>query len=109
MSIDIDEAGWDIVRADDSDWLPWGGAGDARAKSLGSADGYTVMLVEAQPGYSGDPHEHTHAEFNYVVSGRLRNQGRELVAGDGYAAAAGSTHTDFVTETGATYIVVFKL
>jgi hypothetical protein len=29
--------------------------------------------------------------------------------GDGYAAAAGSTHTDFATETGATYLVVFKI
>jgi hypothetical protein len=29
--------------------------------------------------------------------------------GDGYAAAAGSTHADFETGTGATYIVIFKL
>ena len=29
--------------------------------------------------------------------------------GDAYAAAAGSTHTDFETETGATYVVIFKL
>jgi hypothetical protein len=28
---------------------------------------------------------------------------------DGYAAAAGSTHTDFETEDGATYIVIFKI
>jgi hypothetical protein len=32
-----------------------------------------------------------------------------MSAGDGYAAAAGSTHTDFETETGATYIVIFKI
>ena len=107
---DISLDGWDIVRADETDWMPWtGSAGEARAKILGTADGYTVTLVEAQPGYAGSPHEHSHAEFNYVVEGTLRNQGREMSAGDGYAAAAGSTHTDFSTDTGATYIVIFKL
>ena len=29
--------------------------------------------------------------------------------GDAYVAAAGSTHDDFVTETGATYLSIFKL
>jgi quercetin dioxygenase-like cupin family protein len=101
--------GWDIGRADQLDWIPWGSRGDARAKILGSADGYVVALVEAQPGYRGDPHVHGHAEFNYVVEGRVRNQGQEMQAGDGYAAAAGSSHTDFETESGATYISIFKL
>jgi quercetin dioxygenase-like cupin family protein len=102
--------GWDIVRGDGSEWIPWSGsAGDARAKILGAADGYTVVLVEAQPGYRGSPHEHTHTEFNYVIDGMLRNQGQAMSAGDGYAAASGSTHTDFATDTGATYLVIFKL
>jgi quercetin dioxygenase-like cupin family protein len=107
---DISLSGWDIVRNDEADWMPWtGSAGEARAKILGSADGYTVTLVEAQPGYAGTPHEHTHAEFEYVIDGSLRTQGREMSAGDGYAAAAGSTHTVFATDTGATYLVIFKL
>jgi quercetin dioxygenase-like cupin family protein len=108
--MDISLEGWNIVAADESEWFPWvGSAGEARAKILGSADGYSVMLVEAQPGYAGTPHEHTYAEFNYVVSGTVRNQGVEMKAGDGYAAAAGSSHADFETDTGATYIVIFKL
>ena len=107
---DISLEGWDIVRNDETDWVPWtGSAGEARAKVLGSGDGYMVVLVEAQPGYVGSAHEHAYAEFNYVVSGTLRNQGAEMSAGDGYAAAAGSTHTDFATESGATYIVIFKI
>jgi len=108
--MDISLEGWNIVAADDSEWFPWvGSAGEARAKILGAADGYAVMFVEAQPGYRGNPHEHTHTEFNVIVSGSLRNQGVEMKAGDGYAAAAGSTHADFETETGATYVVIFKL
>ena len=108
--MDISLEGWNIVAADQSEWFPWvGSSGEARAKILGSADGYSVMLVEAQPGYAGTPHEHSYAEFNYVVSGTVRNQGVEMKAGDGYAAAAGSTHADFETDTGAAYIVIFKL
>jgi quercetin dioxygenase-like cupin family protein len=108
--MDISLDGWNIVRGDEAEWMPWtGSAGEARAKILGSADGYTVVLVEAKPGYRGSEHEHAHTEFNYVVDGTLRNQGRDMNAGDGYAAAAKSTHADFETDTGATYIVVFKI
>ena len=108
MAISLD--GWNIVRADESEWLPWtGSAGEARAKIIGTADGYTVAFIEAQPGYRGNPHVHTYAEFNYVVDGSVRNQGQEMKAGDGYAAAAGSSHDDFATDSGATYLVIFKL
>jgi hypothetical protein len=111
MSIDttISLDGWDIGTFADLEWVPWGSGDKARAKVLGSADGYMVVLVEAQPGYRGDPHVHEHAEFSYVVSGTIRNQGVTFTEGDGYAAAAGSTHTDFETETGATYVVIFKI
>ena len=108
--MDVSLDGWDIVAADQAEWMPWtGAAGEARAKVLGAADGYTVAMVEAGPGYRGNPHVHTNAELNYLVSGSVRTQGREMKAGDGYAAAAGSSHTEFETETGATYIVIFKL
>ena len=101
--------GWNIVRAEESDWLPWtGSAGEARARLLGSADGYTVALVEARPGYRGNPHVHAYAEFNYIVDGAVRNQGQDMKAGDGYAAAAGSSHEDFATDSGATSIVIFR-
>jgi quercetin dioxygenase-like cupin family protein len=108
MAISLE--GWDIVRADETEWLSWSGSsGEARAKVLGTADGYTVALVEAQPGYSGSPHVHANPEFNYVVEGTVRNQAQEMKAGDGYAAATGSSHQDFATASGATYIVIFKI
>jgi hypothetical protein len=102
--------GWDIQRFDDVEWMPWGGAGaDARAKMLGTADGFYLALIEASPGYRGDAHEHAHPEFLAVLDGEIQNQGQILKKGDGYAAAPGSTHTDFSTETGATYLLVFKI
>jgi quercetin dioxygenase-like cupin family protein len=107
MPISLD--GWDITRAADTDWVPWGEGGHARAKVLGTADGYLVALVEADAGYTGTPHEHSNAEFLYVVEGRLRNQGRTMESGDGYAAAAGSTHVDFAAEQPSRYLSIFKL
>jgi quercetin dioxygenase-like cupin family protein len=101
--------GWDINRGADAEWVPWGSTGDARAKVLGSADGYQVVLVEADAGYRGSPHLHEHAEFFYLLAGRIRNQGRELDKGDGYAAAAGSTHDDFEVLDPATYLTIFRI
>ena len=101
--------GWNITHAEDAEWAPWGEGGKARAKVLGSADGYLVMLVEAQTGYEGSPHQHESAEFFYLVEGRLRNQGQVLGTGDGYAAAAGSVHEDFEALEPSTYLVIFRL
>jgi quercetin dioxygenase-like cupin family protein len=102
--------GWDIGRLAERDWTSWGGStGKARAKVLAVADDYYVTVVEAEAGYRGDAHEHSHPEFLYVVDGSLRTQGVDLSRGDGYAAAAGSVHTDFATTTGASYLLVFKL
>jgi quercetin dioxygenase-like cupin family protein len=102
--------GWAIGHHDAQDWTPWGGTtGSARAKVLAVADDFYVTLIEADAGYAGDAHEHLHPEFLYVVDGQLRTQGVELSAGDAYAAATGSVHTDFATDTGATYVLVFRL
>jgi hypothetical protein len=101
--------GWDIGHAAEVDWTAWGAKGDARAKLLGSGDGYVVALVEAQAGYTGTPHEHDHTEFLFLVAGRLRNQGVVMQAGDAYAAATGSKHTDFEALDASTYLSIFKL
>lgn len=101
--------GWDIGVFDDIAWVPWGSGGNARAKILATGDGYMLAYVEADPGYKGDPHEHAHAEFSYVIDGSVRNQGKVMTKGDAYVAASGSSHDDFETETGATYLSIFKL
>jgi hypothetical protein len=52
---------------------------------------------------------HDFAEFSYVIEGAVRNQGQTLRAGDGFAAAAGSTHTDFDAMSAARYLVIFRI
>ena len=44
-----------------------------------------------------------------MIDGVVQNQGQELQSGDGYAAAPGSTHDDFGTVSGATYLSIFKI
>ncbi len=109
MTAPISLEGWDITSAASTEWVPWGSNGKATAKVLGSADGFVVALVRAEPGYAGDAHVHAHPELLYLVDGAVRNQGRDMVAGDGYAAAAGSSHDELETDTGATYVVVFRV
>jgi quercetin dioxygenase-like cupin family protein len=101
--------GWDIGRFDDLEWVAWDTGDKARAKVLAIGDGFHVALIEASAGYRGGPHEHEFPEFLYVVDGALRTQGQSLIAGDAYAASSGSTHTEFATDTGATYLLIFKL
>src|SRR2546421_243475 len=100
--MDISLDGWDIGRFEKIEWSPWGSGGKARAKVLANGDGFYLAFVEAEPGYAGDPHVHAATEFLYVIDGVLRNQGEEMVKGDAYVAAAGSSHADFQTESGAT-------
>ena len=101
--------GWDIRSAADAAWVPWGEGGNARAKILGTGDGYVLAIVEADEGYTGTPHEHADTEFLYVLDGQIGNQGRTMQAGDAYIASIGSQHTHFEAETAATYLSIFKL
>jgi quercetin dioxygenase-like cupin family protein len=96
-------------RAADVDWVPWGSQGNAKAKVLAEADGYTVVLVQAEPGYQSGAHDHAYPEFFYLLDGVVRNQGQLMNAGDAYAAGTGSVHTDFEAQTSATYISIFRL
>jgi quercetin dioxygenase-like cupin family protein len=107
--VDISLDGWDIGRFDDIEWVPWGSGGTARAKTLASGDGFFLSVVDARAGYRGDPHEHLHTEFLFVIEGSLRTQGREMTKGDAYIATAGTKHSDFATDAGATYLSIIKI
>ena len=101
--------GWSLGKAAEVEWVPWGSGEAARAKVLASGDGYHLALVEASPGYAGDPHVHEHTEALYVLAGEVRTNGAVLRAGDGYVAASGSVHDSFVSDDGATYLSLFRI
>ena len=107
MNFSLD--GWSIGRFDVAEWSPWGSGGNARAKVLANGDGYYVALIEAEPGYAGDAHEHAFTEFLFVVEGTLLTQGETLTKGDAYVASSGSTHEQFGAPDGATYLSIFRL
>ena len=71
----------------------------------------TVWEGEVPAGAVGaGPHyHHGRDEFFYLLDGTVRTQGKVITAGDGYAAAAGSMHTDFVVESAAKYLIIFRL
>ncbi len=100
---------WDIRHGAQVDWMPWGSQDNARVKILGEADGYTIALIQADAGHQTAPHDHTHSEFFYLLDGVIRNQGKKMNAGDGYAAAIGSVHTDFEVQAPAVFLVIFRL
>ena len=110
LTTDHDLSGWDIGAVAALEWSPWGSRGDARAKVL--ADGGRLL-----PGPRRGPARATTATPTSTASprcstscpARLRTQGVEMGPGDAYVAAAGSVHTDFATDGGATYLSIFKL
>ena len=101
--------GWDFGLAAEAEWMPWGEGDNAIGRIVAVGDGYHQVLIKAQAGYAGAPHEHEHAEFSYILEGVVKHNGATLSVGDGYAAAAGSTHESFEVITDATYLTIFKL
>ncbi len=100
-------AGWNFS---DSGSMPWQPMGEGIAmKSLGMAGGRMIATFQFQPGYEGGVHEHTDAEFSYILEGSLISQGVLMTAGHAYAAEPGTTHDDFRTETGCTLVSVFPV
>jgi hypothetical protein len=107
MEIVLD--GWSVGASSGAEWIPWGSGGNARARVLAAADGYSLVVVDADAGYVGSPHRHERTEFLYVLEGSLHNQGSLIGAGGGYVASAGTVHADFGTATGARYLSIFGL
>lgn len=76
-------------------------------KVLGVADGRMFAMFRFDAGYVGGSHDHADAEFTYVLSGDIVSNGVTMLAGHSYAAEAGTTHSEFRSENGATLVSVF--
>ncbi len=104
---DHDTTGWTFT---DTNTTPLQETPDgAKFKMVGAADGFVMVYSELSAGDSGSPHEHGAPEFLYVLEGDVTSNGVEMKAGHGYAAAAGSKHTEFASTGGCKFISVFKL
>ena len=78
-------------------------------KSLGAADGRMIALFRFAAGYVGGAHDHTDAEFSYILEGSMVSQGVQMEVGHAYDVEAGTTHDDFRTDNGCTLVSVFKI
>jgi len=99
--------GWAFADEAAAEWMSLGPG--VAMKSLGDANGRMIALFKFDPGYSGDSHEHIAAEFSYVLDGELISNGVTMAAGHAYAAEAGTTHSEFRTDTGVTLVSVFAV
>jgi len=78
-------------------------------KNLGAANGRLIAMFRFEPGYVGGSHDHADAEFTYVLEGDLVSNGVSMGPGHAYAAQAGTSHTEFRSENGATLVSVFAM
>ena len=105
--MEISTEGWTFA---DSAAIEWNDLGPGIAmKMLGGADGRVIAMFEFEAGYVGGVHEHTDAEFTYVLDGSIVSNGVLMEAGHSYAVGAGTTHSEFRTDTGCTVISVFPM
>jgi hypothetical protein len=98
-------AGWTFADANAMDWQEMAPGVDM--KMMGGADGRVIALFKLAAGYVGGTHEHSDAEFSYVLDGEVVSNGVTMTAGHAYAAQTGTTHDEFRTESGATIVSVF--
>jgi anti-sigma factor ChrR (cupin superfamily) len=96
----------DTLRANEGNWTTI--APGVRLKKLSSDRArHTVMvLMEMQPGAAVPPHEHTHAEDSYIISGSARLGELVLFAGDYHHVEAGSRHDSIVSDDGCLALLV---
>jgi len=97
--------GWMFSDQEAIDWQPLGEG--VAMKTLGAANGRVIAVFKFDAGYAGGSHNHTDAEFGYVLEGEIISNGVTMAAGHAYAAQMGTTHEEFRTDVGATLVSVF--
>jgi len=99
--------GWTFTDAATVDWQPMGEG--IAMKALAPAGGRLMAMFKFDAGYVGGTHDHSDAEFTYILEGSIISNGVLMEAGHAYAAEPGTTHSEFRTETGATLVSVFPM
>ena len=97
--------GWTFADAGGMEWQEMGPG--VAMKMLAGANGRVIAMFKFDAGYVGGTHDHSDAEFSYVLDGSILSNGVLMEAGHAYAAQAGTTHDEFRTDTGATLVSVF--
>ena len=80
----------------------------ARIKELSNetSDGFTVMMLEMDPGSKFPSHSHRGAEHVYLLAGDLYSDGEELSPGDFLRAAADTHHGGLYSENGCQALII---
>lgn len=80
----------------------------ARVKELSNspADGFTVMMLEMDPGCRFPSHNHKGSEQVYLLDGDLYSDGVELSPGDFLRAAADTHHGGLYSEMGCHALII---
>jgi len=80
----------------------------ARVKELSNspADGFTVMMLEMDPGCRFPGHNHKGSEQVYLLDGDLYSDGVELSPGDFLRAAADSHHGGLASKMGCHALII---
>ncbi|YCM42209.1 cupin domain-containing protein [Verrucomicrobiaceae bacterium 227] len=80
----------------------------ARVKELSNspADGFTVMMLEMDPGCHFPGHNHKGSEQVYLLDGDLSSDGVELSPGDFLRAAADTHHGGLSSELGCHALII---
>jgi anti-sigma factor ChrR (cupin superfamily) len=99
--------GWTFTDSGEMDWQERGPG--VAMKTLGVADGRMQAMFKFDAGYVGGTHGHTDAEFTYILEGEVISNGVLMAAGHSYAAQAGTTHSEFRTDSGCTLVSVFPV
>jgi quercetin dioxygenase-like cupin family protein len=99
--------GWTFANSAAIEWNELGPG--IAMKMLGGADGRVIAMFRFEPGYVGGVHDHTDAEFTYVLDGSIVSNGVLMEAGHAYAVGEGTTHSEFRTDTGCTLVSVFPM
>ena len=74
--------GWTFTDQATLDWQEFGTG--VAMKTLGGPNGRAIALFKFDAGYVGSPHEHTDAEFSYILEGDLISNGVTMTTGHAY-------------------------